>query len=167
MQQYPSSIKPSTGTENCDLEKERFVSRRRNFPATRRRNHPNQMDAKEVADYRWTNERHLHFLNSVEASFVQTMLGNNDQFRRMDRCLPDDYESTLDSKASSTKRRRRRHSTSDILDSRLRSGPRITRLQIHPESRDDQVVPQIENTKNKQDEGEGQKFVMTTSASSM
>ncbi|KAI3497457.1 hypothetical protein L1887_40070 [Cichorium endivia] len=89
------------------------------------------MDAKDVADYRWTNERHLHFLNSVEASFVQTMLGSNDQFRRMDRYLPDHCESTVDSKNSSTKRRRRRHSTSDILDSRLRSDPRITRVPIH------------------------------------
>ncbi|KAI3519471.1 hypothetical protein L1887_08616 [Cichorium endivia] len=126
------------------------------------------MDAKDVADYRWTNERHLHFLNSVEASFVQTMLGSNDQFRRMDRYLPDHCESTVDSKNSSTKRRRRRHSTSDILDSRLRSGPRITRAQIHPPSQDDQVVPQIEieNTKNKQDGEDGKKFAMTSSTSS-
>ncbi|KAL4575793.1 hypothetical protein LXL04_011879 [Taraxacum kok-saghyz] len=126
------------------------------------------MDGKEVSESRWTNERHLHFLNSVEASFVQTMLGNNDQFRRKDRYLPDDCESTLDSKTSSTKRRRRRHSTSDILDSRLRSGPRFRRLPMHPQTQDDQVVPEIENTKNKHDEGEGdgQKFLMTNSTSS-
>ncbi|KAK3220764.1 hypothetical protein Dsin_014734 [Dipteronia sinensis] len=49
----------------------------------------------------WTDERHLHFLKSMEASFVHTMLENNNGRRRhlrLDRQLPDTSDSTLDLK---------------------------------------------------------------------
>ncbi|PWA93906.1 hypothetical protein CTI12_AA065640 [Artemisia annua] len=96
------------------------------------------------------------------------MLGNNDQFPRVGRYLPDECESTLDSKHTSMTRRRRRHSTSDILDSRLRSSQRTTRLPLNQSmSQDDQVVPQIGKTRNKEEaERDGQRFAMTTTASS-
>lgn len=60
----------------------------------------------------WTNERHVHFLNSIEASFVQTLLENNNaaRFLPLDRHLPDSTDSTLDT----PKERRRRFSTSGI-----------------------------------------------------
>lgn len=58
----------------------------------------------------WTNERHVRFLNSIEASFVQAMFENNPRSFRLDRQLPDCSESTQDL----GKYRRRRHSTSGI-----------------------------------------------------
>ncbi|KAG4182363.1 hypothetical protein ERO13_A09G040765v2 [Gossypium hirsutum] len=53
----------------------------------------------------WTEEKHVHFLNSMEAWFVRTMLENNDRYTlRLDRHLPDTCESTLDSKHNVHKR---------------------------------------------------------------
>lgn len=46
----------------------------------------------------WTNERHVNFLNSMEASFVQSMLqkkGGNG-VPPLDRYLPDTSDSTQD-----------------------------------------------------------------------
>ncbi|GFY83233.1 hypothetical protein Acr_03g0001190 [Actinidia rufa] len=60
----------------------------------------------------WTNERHMHYLSSMEASFVRTMLENNGHVLRLDRTLPDSSESTLDLKLD----RRRRYSTSEEGD---------------------------------------------------
>lgn len=61
----------------------------------------------------WTNERHGHFLNSLEASFVRNMFGkhdvDDDEDRRLDRVLPDSAESTLD--LGSGNGRRRGHSS--------------------------------------------------------
>lgn len=45
----------------------------------------------------WTEEKHVHFLNTMEDSFVRTML-HRYQHLRLDRHLPDTSESTLDSK---------------------------------------------------------------------
>ncbi|XP_016668517.1 uncharacterized protein [Gossypium hirsutum] len=62
----------------------------------------------------WTEEKHVHFLNSMEAWFVRTMLENNDRYTlRLDRHLPDTCESTLDSKHNVHKRNNRfyRHKT--------------------------------------------------------
>jgi hypothetical protein len=55
----------------------------------------------------WTNEKHVRFLNTMEASFVRAMFENNDddQILRLDRYLPDSSESTLDLK----KQRRKKH----------------------------------------------------------
>ncbi|OAY30436.2 hypothetical protein MANES_14G027400v8 [Manihot esculenta] len=61
----------------------------------------------------WTNEKHLHFLNSMEATFVRTMLENNGRHLRLDRYLPDSSESTLDLKSQT--QRRKKHTTSDMV----------------------------------------------------
>ncbi|XP_050253791.1 uncharacterized protein LOC126699864 [Quercus robur] len=55
----------------------------------------------------WTNEKHFHFLNSMEASFVRTMFDNNynnDPILRLDRYLPDSSDSTLDLKKRRNKK---------------------------------------------------------------
>ncbi|KAG5533772.1 hypothetical protein RHGRI_027828 [Rhododendron griersonianum] len=74
------------------------------------------METKRERDpsMRWTNERHMDYLNSMEDSFVQTMLKNNGSLLRLDRYVPDSSESTLDLKLSE-RRRRRRHSTSSDI----------------------------------------------------
>ncbi|KAI4351780.1 hypothetical protein L6164_006098 [Bauhinia variegata] len=55
----------------------------------------------------WTDEKHLHFLNTMEASFVRSMLQNDNghgrrriyhRLLRLDRPLPDTSDSTLDLK---------------------------------------------------------------------
>ncbi|QCE08222.1 uncharacterized protein LOC114190487 [Vigna unguiculata] len=61
----------------------------------------------------WTDEKHLHFLNSMEASFVRTMLHHYAVLSshpplRLDRYLPDTSESTLDSKPN---RRPKKHAS--------------------------------------------------------
>ncbi|KAL7582219.1 uncharacterized protein LOC111901766 [Lactuca sativa] len=108
------------------------------------------MDAKRAYnDHRWTNERHLHFLKSLEASFVRTMLEKRDNrvFLPMDRYLPDSCESTLDSKTTTTTKRRKRHFPTDYLDE-------VKRLRLHPSAmlQDDQVVPQIKHIKTEDDD---------------
>ncbi|KAL4595211.1 hypothetical protein ACB092_12G074700 [Castanea dentata] len=57
----------------------------------------------------WTNEKHFHFLNSMEASFVRTMFDNNNYYNndpilRLDRYLPDSSDSTLDLKKHRNKK---------------------------------------------------------------
>ncbi|KAI3757613.1 hypothetical protein L6452_05155 [Arctium lappa] len=108
------------------------------------------MDANSDSnDFRWTNDRHLHFLKSVEASFVRTILehgGGGGRLLRMDRYLPDSCESTLDSKTTICTKRRKRHFPSDNLD----TSKGVRRLRLHqffPSSQDDQVVPQIKHVK--------------------
>ncbi|XP_059629301.1 uncharacterized protein LOC132271824 [Cornus florida] len=86
----------------------------------------------------WTNERHLKFLNSMEASFVRTMFENNGRPLRLDRYMPDSSESTLDLK----KERPRRHSTSDIRESRARTDKKSRKRASQPYT-SDQVVPQL------------------------
>ncbi|XP_015069689.1 uncharacterized protein LOC107014335 [Solanum pennellii] len=100
----------------------------------------------------WTNERHVHFLNSIEASFVQTLLENNNNaapILPLDRHLPDSTDSTLDT----PKERRRRFSTSDI---NMSSGSRIdvekkTRRMSSIISSQDQVVPQYKHGRGDKD----------------
>ncbi|KAL8557083.1 hypothetical protein ACS0TY_004525 [Phlomoides rotata] len=49
------------------------------------------------SNWEWTNERHVHFLNSMEASFVQSMFQkNNSHVPPLDRYIPDSSESTQD-----------------------------------------------------------------------
>ncbi|KAL7107155.1 hypothetical protein ACP275_06G036200 [Erythranthe tilingii] len=88
----------------------------------------------------WTNERHVDFLNSMEASFVQTMLENNGRFPRLDRYLPDTADSTVDL----GKERRRRHSASDIVEPSARRTDTKGRIL----SCQDQVVPQFQNKRD-------------------
>ncbi|XP_025013878.1 uncharacterized protein LOC8258270 isoform X2 [Ricinus communis] len=108
----------------------------------------------------WTNEKHLHFLKSMEASFVRTMLENNARILRLDRYLPDSSESTLDLKSQ----RPKKHATSDhynISGSRSRTNGRSDRRtrrlssnrpsQRHAPSQD-QVVPQLENRSGDKEE---------------
>ena len=63
----------------------------------------------------WTDEKHVHFLNSMEACFVRTMLENNGRYnQRLDRHLPDSSESTLDCKHYI--QTRKKHATSGNLN---------------------------------------------------
>lgn len=55
----------------------------------------------------WTNERHVDYLNSMEASFVRSMLNS----LPMNRDIPDISDSTLDHR---TTPRARRYSSSGI-----------------------------------------------------
>ncbi|RDX58812.1 hypothetical protein CR513_61951, partial [Mucuna pruriens] len=68
----------------------------------------------------WTDEKHLHFLNTMEASFVNTMLHRygvvSTHSLRLDRYLPDTSESTLDSKPN---RRPKKHASSGTRSSSL------------------------------------------------
>ncbi|KAL7146361.1 hypothetical protein ABFS83_06G035600 [Erythranthe nasuta] len=94
----------------------------------------------------WTNERHVDFLNSMEASFVQTMFENNGRFPRLDRYLPDTADSTVDL----GKERRRRHSASDIVEPSVRRTDTKSRIL----SCQDQVVPQFQNKRDDKDKDE-------------
>uniref|UniRef100_A0A803R2U8 Uncharacterized protein n=1 Tax=Cannabis sativa TaxID=3483 RepID=A0A803R2U8_CANSA len=66
----------------------------------------------------WTDEKHLEYLNSMEASFVRTLIGANNyknrSLLRLDRHLPDTSDSTLDLKSQK--------STSSNLKHRISSG---------------------------------------------
>ncbi|XP_076906525.1 uncharacterized protein LOC143562665 [Bidens hawaiensis] len=106
------------------------------------------MDGKE---YRWTNERHLSFLKSVEASFVRTMLENIDgRVLLLDRHVPDTCDSTLDSKLTIGRMNKKRHFPADDLDGSFGIERRVKRLRTHSShfSQDDQVVPQMRHVKN-------------------
>ncbi|WOH01432.1 hypothetical protein DCAR_0520816 [Daucus carota subsp. sativus] len=86
----------------------------------------------------WTNERHVDYLNSMEASFVRSMLNSLPK----NRDVPDGSDSTLDHR---TTPRARRYSTSDILEStRVKSDKRTRRLRPCNAPTQDQVVPQYE-----------------------
>ncbi|XP_061361109.1 uncharacterized protein LOC133305021 [Gastrolobium bilobum] len=101
----------------------------------------------------WTDEKHVHFLNTMEASFVRTMLESkggltrrhhhhNQHFLRLDRHVPDSSESTLDLKPYHRRCTRKSHATSDSMGS---TGRRTRRRSSQPcNSSHDQVVPQVE-----------------------
>ncbi|XP_012474587.1 uncharacterized protein LOC105791181 isoform X3 [Gossypium raimondii] len=97
----------------------------------------------------WTEEKHVHFLNSMEAWFVNTMLQSNDRYNlRLDRHLPDSSDSTLDCKP------RTKHSTPAVhfigkTRSKMKKSRPVKRSmrsssQPHDSSQD-QVVPQLKN----------------------
>ncbi|XP_009774839.1 uncharacterized protein [Nicotiana sylvestris] len=117
------------------------------------------MDQKKKKDGKgsmyWTNERHVHFLNSIEASFVRGMLENSNNVNAgqlllpLDRHLPDSTDSTLDT----PNQRRRRFSTSDI---NMSSGSRIdekktSRRLSSDICSQDQVVPQYKHGRGDKD----------------
>ncbi|KAI5670113.1 hypothetical protein M9H77_10477 [Catharanthus roseus] len=97
----------------------------------------------------WTNERHFRFLNSIEASFVRALFEKNGGsfssssddddhlLLRLDRHVPDSSDSTQD---LPQELRRRRYSTSDAEDPRIRVEKKNKRFQLPK----DQVVPQQE-----------------------
>ncbi|KAK7391131.1 hypothetical protein VNO78_19520 [Psophocarpus tetragonolobus] len=102
----------------------------------------------------WTDEKHLHYLNNMEASFVRTMLHRyavvSPQPLRLDRYLPDSSESTLDSKPNRTRTRTRtrpkKHAPSP--DSMVPRGRRTKKRSSHSQLRNsstDQVDSQVEN----------------------
>ncbi|KAI4347522.1 hypothetical protein L6164_008331 [Bauhinia variegata] len=103
----------------------------------------------------WTDEKHVHFLNAMEASFVLSMFENDkgDGRRRishrlrLDRPLPDASESTSDLKSHPTTRKR---APSDLMPARGRiDGRRMMRRLTPPyDSSQDQVVPQLEKDNN-------------------
>ncbi|XP_022737457.1 uncharacterized protein LOC111290420 isoform X2 [Durio zibethinus] len=94
----------------------------------------------------WTDEKHVHFLNSMEAWFVRTMLENNDRYNlRLDRYLPDSSESTLDCKQNIHIRKKHATSVDFIGTSRSkmkgRPGKRSRRPPAQPhDSSQDQVL---------------------------
>ncbi|PON50811.1 hypothetical protein PanWU01x14_220480 [Parasponia andersonii] len=108
------------------------------------------------SDEGWTDEKHLRFLNSMEASFVRTMLESSSngisrstRLLRPDRPLPDTSDSTLDLKSQKTKPK---HGiSSEYAGSRGRMDRRAekrSRRIVSSEplnSSQDQVVPQMEN----------------------
>ncbi|KAL2458360.1 Uncharacterized protein Adt_03024 [Abeliophyllum distichum] len=98
------------------------------------------------SNWHWTNEKHTDFLNSMEASFVQTMFENNGHISRLDRYIPDTSESTQDL----GKERRRRYSTSDVIESNGRKKDKKTRSLSSQSyiSSQDQVVPQVKNRRD-------------------
>lgn len=57
----------------------------------------------------WTNEKHVHFLNSMEAWFVQTMLEDSRHLLHSDRNMPASSELTVESKLMLE--RRKKHAT--------------------------------------------------------
>ncbi|KAJ0042183.1 hypothetical protein Pint_17415 [Pistacia integerrima] len=106
----------------------------------------------------WTNEKHVNFLNSMEASFVRTMFENNTHFLRLDRYLPDTSDSTLDLKKHP--RKKQVTTVDNIIGPRAVAGSQHSRIykrtrrhsyQSHTSS-EDQVVPQLGNRRDDEDE---------------
>ncbi|KAK7364305.1 hypothetical protein VNO80_12861 [Phaseolus coccineus] len=97
----------------------------------------------------WTDEKHVHFLNTIEASFVRAMLENQGAANptrhslRLDRYLPDISDSTLDLKPYSRRRTRKLHAPADSMGPTMRRSRRRS-SQPYNSSRD-QVVPHAEN----------------------
>ncbi|KAF5187639.1 hypothetical protein FRX31_022771 [Thalictrum thalictroides] len=119
----------------------------------------------------WTNEKHVNYLNSMEASFVRKMLEKNDarsmltyttsahHHAPLDRYLPDSFESTCDS-SSRTNRKKEIKSTkiSTAKDGRNNNNnnneKRMRRRWCSSRPygvTQDQVVPQIGNSKSDKD----------------
>ncbi|XP_039029025.1 uncharacterized protein LOC120163083 [Hibiscus syriacus] len=102
----------------------------------------------------WTEEKHVNFLNSMEAWFVCTMLDSNDRFNlRLDRQLPDTSDSTLNCKHNAPTTRN--HTTSRF------TGTNRCKMKVRPDRRSssnplassqDQVVPQIETRREDKEE---------------
>jgi hypothetical protein len=92
-----------------------------------------EVPASKTASF-WTDEKHVNYLNTMEASFVRTMFENKNccsssssnhnrvipkidhhrQILRLDRNLPDSSESTLDLKPHQRRRTRKYHAPSGI-----------------------------------------------------
>ncbi|XP_027359475.1 uncharacterized protein LOC113868108 [Abrus precatorius] len=106
---------------------------------------PVHVPASETTPF-WTDEKHVQFLNTMEASFVRTMLENkcvsshHRYFLPLDRHLPDTSESTLDLKPR--RRTRKYHAPSDSMGPTARRTRRRS-FQLCNSSQD-QVVPQVE-----------------------
>ncbi|TKY51278.1 transmembrane ascorbate ferrireductase [Spatholobus suberectus] len=93
----------------------------------------------------WTDEKHLHFLNTMEASFVNTMLhryGVSTHPLPLDRYLPDTSESTLDSKPN---RRPKKHAPADSMGRPRARRTKRRSSQLLQNSSAEQAVAQLEN----------------------
>ncbi|XP_051138467.1 uncharacterized protein LOC127256480 isoform X2 [Andrographis paniculata] len=102
--------------------------------------------------WHWTNERHVRFLNNMEASFVESMFGGGGNGGAaaavappppLDRYLPDTAESTQDL----AKERRTRHCTASASGSRGRMDKKTRNFSCQKSSQD-QVVPQVDIRRN-------------------
>lgn len=97
---YKTSYLTTSNTINNSSSPPLTTNQRR-----RRRRHylmANNSEKVRGSSWQWTNERHVSFLNSMEASFVHSMLENNVNGRDttnvppLDRYLPDISDSTRD-----------------------------------------------------------------------
>ncbi|XP_042504605.1 uncharacterized protein LOC122081520 [Macadamia integrifolia] len=117
------------------------------------------MEWKEALDLEglWTNEKHLKFLNSIEAMFVHTVLENGGLTYTtafhlpLDRYLPDRSDSTSDLQIHKNSKRKRVYFPGGVDVGMKKSNKRRPR-QPCDESEDhndcyDQVVPQLGNMK--------------------
>ncbi|XP_020221775.1 uncharacterized protein LOC109804371 [Cajanus cajan] len=93
----------------------------------------------------WTDEKHLRYLHTMEASFVRAMFKNRDNSTRLDRYLPDTSESTLDLKPHSHRGTVKHHAPSDSMGPINRRRRSMRRSSQPYNSSQDQVVPQVEN----------------------
>ncbi|XP_058104842.1 uncharacterized protein LOC131248540 [Magnolia sinica] len=140
------------------------------------------MDLLEMGDFNgfWTNEKHISFLNRIEASFVRKMLENEDDCLltyahgalpshrhdydhhhrpRLDRYLPDSAESTLDFEEGNNRGKTRvideivgRSGTCDVRE----DGEKTRKGSYRPyNASQDQVVPQLAHLKTDRDEERG------------
>ncbi|CAL0315993.1 unnamed protein product [Lupinus luteus] len=93
----------------------------------------------------WTNAKHVHFLNTIEASFVTTMLHRY----RLDRHLPHTSDSTSDSKPIHINNNKHAlsPSPSDSVVPRIRRRRRRMRRSRAQNLSQEQVVPQLENAR--------------------
>ncbi|QCD94884.1 uncharacterized protein LOC114182438 isoform X3 [Vigna unguiculata] len=90
----------------------------------------------------WTEEKHVHFLNTMEAAFVRAMHENHGAATltrhclRLDRDLPDTSDSTLDLKPHPRRRTRKLHApTVDSMGPTMRR-PRRRSSQPYNSSQD-------------------------------
>ncbi|XP_010061267.2 uncharacterized protein LOC104448984 [Eucalyptus grandis] len=102
----------------------------------------------------WTDEKHLHFLNSLESSFLRAMFvrRSNRPVLRLDRQLPDSCESTCDSAPRRTRNTRTRRDICRSGGPAAAKKPRRSRHSRNPPCDDDQVVPQIAKSAAGEDE---------------
>ncbi|CAL5185290.1 unnamed protein product [Lathyrus oleraceus] len=99
----------------------------------------------------WTDQKHVNYLNTMEAIFVRTMFQNKTSFSnhnrpilRLDRHLPDTSESTLDLKPHNRSHTRKYHApSSDLIGPTTRRTRRRTSQPFN--SSQDQVVPHVDN----------------------
>ncbi|XP_042510916.1 uncharacterized protein LOC122086242 isoform X2 [Macadamia integrifolia] len=106
----------------------------------------------------WTNEKHWNFLNSIEATFVSTMVENGGLMYLhppLDRYIPDRSDSTLDLQSHRNSRRKRVYFPVgvDVLHPNTTSDDAGTeecnkrRSRQPRDASEDQVVPQVSDTK--------------------
>ncbi|KAI4363647.1 hypothetical protein MLD38_019837 [Melastoma candidum] len=97
----------------------------------------------------WTNEKHCHYLDAMESSFVRTMLEERSAGRstRLDRYIPDSSDSTRDSPSRTWNKHHNSSSSSSSGKGKKDARDDNKRWRRHPTTDDnsvlDQVVPQM------------------------